>query len=261
MMDQDSKYVGRHILLPAVLDLDSVSDPPFRSIDGHGPSASPLFSGLATPSYGGFASPPYGGLASPHQGGFATPQYRSDYVTASDAGNSQPQDSDTTEASSDEHCPSGRIISHFSNIPKHRQKDMHGTCVDHGQDEDIEKWEITFGRGLADHDQIDWDRLFNMAGGQRVPKRNLQYGETTFDKLDFSTSGLRVYSRRWYILVVYSLYAFTQACVWNTFGPISSSSKRVFGWGNGMIALLSNLGPISYVLSGVFFSWMLDTNA
>ncbi|KAK7495629.1 hypothetical protein BaRGS_00013076 [Batillaria attramentaria] len=68
----------------------------------------------------------------------------------------------------------------------------------------------------------------------------------------------RVYLRRWYILIVYSLLAGTQGGVWNTFGPIAATSKDAFGWGDPTIALLSNWGPISYLIGGIFFSWLLD---
>ncbi|XP_025084663.1 disrupted in renal carcinoma protein 2-like [Pomacea canaliculata] len=68
----------------------------------------------------------------------------------------------------------------------------------------------------------------------------------------------QVYRRRWYVLAVYCLFALNQECVWNTFGPISHSSERVFGWSNGDVFLLTNWGPITYIISGVFFSWMID---
>lgn len=80
--------------------------------------------------------------------------------------------------------------------------------------------------------------------------------------LDLSVAGetkrLKVFKRRWYILAVFCIFSFSQACVWNTFGPISSTSERVFGWDNGDIALLANWGPITYIASGVLFSWMLE---
>ena len=67
-----------------------------------------------------------------------------------------------------------------------------------------------------------------------------------------------VYTRRWYILILFSLMAGTQGAVWNTWGPISSTAEEVFGWGDSTIALLSNWGPISYLVGGIFFSWALD---
>lgn len=69
---------------------------------------------------------------------------------------------------------------------------------------------------------------------------------------------LKVYKRRWYILILFSLLAATQGAIWNTFGPISSSSQDAFGWHNADIALLSDWGPISYIISGIFFSWMMN---
>ena len=69
---------------------------------------------------------------------------------------------------------------------------------------------------------------------------------------------IAVYKRRWYILAVFCVYSFSQACVWNTFGPISSTSEEAFGWTDADIALLSNWGPIAYIITAVFFSWMLD---
>ncbi|XP_025084665.1 disrupted in renal carcinoma protein 2 homolog [Pomacea canaliculata] len=84
------------------------------------------------------------------------------------------------------------------------------------------------------------------------------YGEVSDNPVTESTQDAPVYKRRWYILTVFSLIAFTQGCVWNAFGPISSTSQYVFKWSNGDIALINNWVFISYFLGGVFFSWMLD---
>lgn len=67
-----------------------------------------------------------------------------------------------------------------------------------------------------------------------------------------------VYKRRWYVLIVYSLLAFTQNGVWNTWGPIAASTEDAFGWSDADIALLSNWGPISYVLAAFIMSWVVD---
>lgn len=84
------------------------------------------------------------------------------------------------------------------------------------------------------------------------------YGEVSDKPVTESTQDAPVYKRRWYILTVFSLIAFTQGCVWNAFGPISSTSQYVFKWSNGDIALINNWVFISYFVGGVFFSWMLD---
>ncbi|KAH9496079.1 hypothetical protein Btru_012683 [Bulinus truncatus] len=66
-----------------------------------------------------------------------------------------------------------------------------------------------------------------------------------------------VYKRRWYIMVIYSLYACLQSAVWNTWGPIDVSSKEAFGWSDETIAWLSNWGPVTYVAFGLFYPWLL----
>jgi len=58
--------------------------------------------------------------------------------------------------------------------------------------------------------------------------------------------------------VLSALVAFSQGCIWNTWGPIASSSEEAFGWSDADIALLSNWGPIAFVVGALFFSWLLD---
>ncbi|XP_078324118.1 solute carrier family 49 member 4 homolog isoform X2 [Crassostrea virginica] len=67
-----------------------------------------------------------------------------------------------------------------------------------------------------------------------------------------------VYKRRWYVLFAYCMLAMTQGGLWNTWGPIAASSEDAFGWSDGDIALLSNWGPISYVLATFIMSWVVD---
>ncbi|XP_060584064.1 solute carrier family 49 member 4 homolog [Ruditapes philippinarum] len=69
---------------------------------------------------------------------------------------------------------------------------------------------------------------------------------------------IKVYKRRWYILFVYGMMAMTQCAVWNTFSPISAVGERVFGWDTAGLSLLTNWGPISYLLGTFAFSWILD---
>ena len=52
---------------------------------------------------------------------------------------------------------------------------------------------------------------------------------------------LAVYSRRWYILLVFSLLNMFQCAVWNTWGPVEEVAKTVFtSWSNSMISLYAN---------------------
>ncbi|XP_019633517.1 PREDICTED: disrupted in renal carcinoma protein 2 homolog [Branchiostoma belcheri] len=68
----------------------------------------------------------------------------------------------------------------------------------------------------------------------------------------------RLYRRRWYILALYSILAGTQGSLWNTWGPISDSAKFVFDWEDSDIALLTNWGPIAYMVLAVPVSWLMD---
>ncbi|XP_033109466.1 solute carrier family 49 member 4-like [Anneissia japonica] len=71
-------------------------------------------------------------------------------------------------------------------------------------------------------------------------------------------SSVNTYHRRWYILTLFSFLAFTQASSWNTWGPIADTTKAVLKWTDGDIALLTNWGCIMFLLTAVFFSWLLD---
>ena len=66
------------------------------------------------------------------------------------------------------------------------------------------------------------------------------------------------YKRRWYILLMFSLLTGTQGGLWNTWGPLTESAQVAFGWGTGTIALQTNWGPIAYIISIVFFTWLID---
>ncbi|KAL3831879.1 hypothetical protein ACJMK2_023576 [Sinanodonta woodiana] len=68
----------------------------------------------------------------------------------------------------------------------------------------------------------------------------------------------KVYFRRWYILIAFSLSSAIQNWVWNTWGPIASSSEDAFGWTDSTIALLSNWGPIAYIIAAFPLSWLID---
>ncbi|XP_059165974.1 solute carrier family 49 member 4 homolog [Physella acuta] len=71
------------------------------------------------------------------------------------------------------------------------------------------------------------------------------------------TNSIRLYKRRWYVLILYSTYTCFQSTVWNTWGPISNSSEEAFGWTDETIAWLSNWGPLTYVIFGLFYPWLL----
>ncbi|XP_067686880.1 solute carrier family 49 member 4 homolog [Haliotis asinina] len=69
---------------------------------------------------------------------------------------------------------------------------------------------------------------------------------------------VKLYKRRWYMLVVFGLYTTTQNIMWNTYAPISAASEDAFGWDDGTITTLINWGPIGFMVTAVFFSWVIE---
>ena len=54
------------------------------------------------------------------------------------------------------------------------------------------------------------------------------------------------------------MMAMTQCAVWNTFSPIAEVCGRVYDWNDADLSLLTNWGPISYLIGTFGFSWLLD---
>lgn len=68
----------------------------------------------------------------------------------------------------------------------------------------------------------------------------------------------KLYKRRWYMLFVFSMIAFVQGGIWNTWGPIAAASEEAFGWTDADIALFANWGPIAYLVATFPFAWLID---
>ena len=65
-----------------------------------------------------------------------------------------------------------------------------------------------------------------------------------------------VYTRRWYVLLLFSLLAMFQCTVWNTWGPVEKVALVVFpSWTTSDISLLANWG--NYVLFPFFIPCMV----
>lgn len=76
--------------------------------------------------------------------------------------------------------------------------------------------------------------------------------------LEIKNNEIRVYKRRWYVLILFSLLAFTQGSFWITWGPIAASSEYAFGWSDADIALYANWGPIAFIVTALVMSWIVD---
>ena len=63
---------------------------------------------------------------------------------------------------------------------------------------------------------------------------------------------------RWWMLVWSALLSCAQGWIWNTFGPISQATERLWGWDDGTIAFMSNWGPIAYMVAFLPTSYLFD---
>ncbi len=66
------------------------------------------------------------------------------------------------------------------------------------------------------------------------------------------------YKRRWYILIVFALFSAVQGEVSNTWSPIADSAQNLFEWSDHTVALICNLGLITYVLGLPVSTWIMD---
>ncbi|XP_067935938.1 solute carrier family 49 member 4-like [Watersipora subatra] len=69
----------------------------------------------------------------------------------------------------------------------------------------------------------------------------------------------RVYKRRWYMLVVFCLLAFSQGLLWNTWSPLSGTMDIVFGWEPSFLALSLAVSNISITLFAFPFMYFAET--
>ncbi|KAL9955628.1 hypothetical protein ACROYT_G036979 [Oculina patagonica] len=69
----------------------------------------------------------------------------------------------------------------------------------------------------------------------------------------------KVYKRRWYVLSVFTASAFIFNMAWNTWGPIQEPTKLAFGWTDFDILLLTSWTPISFIVSSLPLTWLMDS--
>ena len=67
-----------------------------------------------------------------------------------------------------------------------------------------------------------------------------------------------VYTRRWYVLAVFSLSAAIQGGGWATWGPITQSCKAVFAWSDAKVALQPLWGDLAAMVTLVPATWLMD---
>ncbi|XP_033625379.1 solute carrier family 49 member 4 homolog [Asterias rubens] len=104
----------------------------------------------------------------------------------------------------------------------------------------------------------DEDQLLDTTGSNGVKVEVIDSVGDPYTSYEHSGIEHKVYGRRWYILAVFASLGCLQCITWNSWGPIADTSKLVLNWTDGDIALLTNWGPITYIATGLFFSWLLD---
>ncbi|XP_071157380.1 solute carrier family 49 member 4 homolog isoform X1 [Mytilus edulis] len=67
-----------------------------------------------------------------------------------------------------------------------------------------------------------------------------------------------VYTRRWWILLIFSFNCITQTLIWNTWGPIAQSAKAVFLWNDATVGMIANCSNISTLFTVFLASYFMD---
>lgn len=68
------------------------------------------------------------------------------------------------------------------------------------------------------------------------------------EKEETKDKEVKIYWQRWYILALFSLFTMEQCAVWNTFGPIAASAKKVYGFSDSTITLYNLWGCLGFLI-------------
>ncbi|XP_052806509.1 solute carrier family 49 member 4 homolog [Mya arenaria] len=91
-----------------------------------------------------------------------------------------------------------------------------------------------------------------------MPKEQTEERTPILGTKGASGDATSVYKRRWYIVLVFSIGTFIQACAWNSWGPITASAEAVFGWHDSQIGMLANDANIGYMVTVLLFCYFMD---
>ena len=74
-----------------------------------------------------------------------------------------------------------------------------------------------------------------------------------------TVSNIKVYKRRWYILMLFTLLNATGNILWNTWPPVQETCQLVFGWNKTNLLIIGALQALGSIISIVPSAWLLDT--
>jgi FLVCR family MFS transporter len=66
-----------------------------------------------------------------------------------------------------------------------------------------------------------------------------------------------LYTRRWYILILFSFLSLNQCNVWITYGTVLDTAKDLYHVDDAEINLLTAMGPVGYIPLSFFSSWII----
>lgn len=74
-----------------------------------------------------------------------------------------------------------------------------------------------------------------------------------------AVGNIKVYKRRWYILMLFTLLNATGNILWNTWPPVQETCQLVFGWDKTNVLIIGALQALGSIISIVPSAWLLDT--
>nr|XP_018673174.2 disrupted in renal carcinoma protein 2-like [Ciona intestinalis] len=104
---------------------------------------------------------------------------------------------------------------------------------------DSKSYGSTSQESLTDHDLLNENKPINY-------------------KEDVKTEEFTVYWYRWYICLIFAVQGLLQGAVWNTWSPIDDSAEAAIGFTKSDTELLTNWGPISFIITMPFYMWLLQ---
>ncbi|GFO30325.1 disrupted in renal carcinoma protein 2-like protein [Plakobranchus ocellatus] len=130
----------------------------------------------------------------------------------------------------------------------------------------------TVGRALSAQD-VEWNG--ESWSGRTSSGRRTQDSEVGKDRSDEDsddsessssdeTSALlketktEIYSRRWYLLFLFSMTALVWNAIWSTWGPVAQSAKQVYHWNDGDIAMFTWLGNLPFLITMFPIAYLMD---
>ena len=105
-----------------------------------------------------------------------------------------------------------------------------------------------------------YTRLTMSACDQQIDESSRLIVNSSPEDIDrMAVSSIKVYKRRWYILMLFTLLNATGNILWNTWPPVQETCQLVFGWDKTNVLIIGALQALGSIISIVPSAWLLDT--